>query len=374
MVRVALDGMSLSRQGRGVARVLQHVLPLLTGDPRLDCVILSTEEGREFLDFPSAKFHISHPMFHSAWEQFGLPWHARRVQADVIYSHAECGPTWGPPVLLHVPEDPFVRWNGFKAASSRERARRAYQRLTIRRGLYHASFLATSSSACRSELQNRFGRRLGEVSVVPLGVDTQLFHPNLSGTGGESIFHLSSVEARDMTELVVRAYARALSLAPDLPDLFIGGNLGAQYEQICHTARETGVEQRLHLLGRISDEELRQRYASASVCVQPSQYEGFGLQPLEALACGAPLVISPEPSVQEVVGDAAVIARDSSEISLADCIAKLWCDKAQMSSLRKQGPTRAAQFSWERTSTLLADLLLKLAQNKTVSLSLTTES
>ena len=174
--------------------------------------------------------------------------------------------------------------------------------------------------------------------------------------------------------MVVRAYARALSLAPDLPDLFIGGNLGAQYEHICHIARETGVEQRLHLLGRISDEELRQRYASASVCVQPSQYEGFGLQPLEALACGAPLVISPEPSVQEVVGDAAVIARDSSEISLADCIAKLWCDKAQMSSLRKQGPTRAAQFSWERTSTLLADLLLKLAQNKTVSLSLTTES
>ena len=117
-----------------------------------------------------------------------------------------------------------------------------------------------------------------------------------------------------------------------------------------------------------------QRYASASVCVQPSQYEGFGLQPLEALACGAPLVISPEPSVQEVVGDAAVIARDSSELSLADCIAKLWCDKAQMSSLRKQGPMRAAQFSWERTSTLLADLLVSLAQSKAVSPSLTTQS
>ncbi len=125
MVRVALDGRSLSRQGRGVTRVLQYVLPLLTRDPRLDCVILSTEEGREFLDLPSAEFHVAPPMIHSAWEQFGLPWHARKVRADVIYSLAECGPTWGPPLLLHVTEDPFVRWNGAKAESSRERVRRA---------------------------------------------------------------------------------------------------------------------------------------------------------------------------------------------------------------------------------------------------------
>ena len=308
LVRVALDGMSLRRQGRGVARVLKHVLPLLTRDPRLDCVILSTQEGREFLDFIPAEFHIARPMSQSAWEQFGLPWHARRVQADVIYSHAECGPTWGPPLLLHVPEDPFVRWDGAKADSPRERVRRAYQRLTIRHGLHHASLVATSSPVCRSQLTNRFGPHLGRISVIPLGVDTQLFHPNLSDIGGDSIFHLSSTEARDMSALVVRAYAKALSMAPDLPDLVIGGNLGSQYKRICSTAREIGVDQRLHLLGRISDEELRQHYASAAMCVQPSQYEGFGLQPLEAIACGAPLVILPEPAVQEVVGDVAVVA------------------------------------------------------------------
>ena len=373
LVRVALDGMALRRQGRGPARVLQHVLPLLADDPRLDCVILSTEEGRELFDFRSAEFHVAPSMTQSAWEQFGLPWHARRVRADVIYSLAECGPAWGPPLVLHVPEDPFVRWNGAKADSSRELIRRAYQRLTIRRGLHHASFLATCSSVCSAELEDRFRRHVAGIGVIPLGVDTDLFRPNLSGIGGESIFHLSSIEARDMSTLVVRAYARALALAPDLPDLFIGGNLGAQHERICEVARQTGVDRRLHLLGRISDEELRARYADAAVCVQPSLYEGFGLQPLEALACGAPLVIFPEPTVMEVVGDAALVADSGDEIALATCLAQLWCDKAQMSSLREKGPKRANLFSWKRTSTLLADLLVNVAQNKAVSPNQTTQ-
>lgn len=163
-------------------------------------------------------------------------------------------------------------------------------------------------------------------------------------------------------------------MAPDLPDLVIGGNLGSQYERICSAARETGVDQRLHLLGRISDEELRRRYASAEMCVQPSQYEGFGLQPLEAIACGAPLVISPEPAVQEVVGDAAVIASGGDEISLAHCIERLWHDKAQMTSLREKGPKRAALFPWEGTSTLLADLLVNVTQSNTVNPSFSTLS
>src|SRR5271170_6665351 len=115
--------MALRRERRGVARVLQHVLPLLAGDPRLDCTILTTAEGRESLDSTDAKFHVVGSMTQSAWEQFGLPWYARHVRADAIYSHAECGPLWGPSLLLHVPEDPFVRWEGAGATSLREHVR-----------------------------------------------------------------------------------------------------------------------------------------------------------------------------------------------------------------------------------------------------------
>jgi glycosyltransferase involved in cell wall biosynthesis len=365
LVRVALDGMALRRQGRGVTRVLQQVFPLLVADPRLDCIILTTREGREILDMGSSVcFHEVPQTTQSAWEQFGLPWHARQVRADAIYSHAECGPLWGPPLLLHIPEDPFIRWQDINADSLRERVRRGYQRTTIRRGLHHASVLATSSSACQSALRNRFGPDLSKIAVVPLGVDTELFHPNSAAIRDDGIFHLSSTEARDMSTVVVRAYARALSLTPDLPDLLIAGELGGQRERICDVARECGVDRRLHLLGRISDEALRQRYASAALCVQPSLYEGFGLQPLEALACGAPLVVFPEPAVEEVVGEAAIITRDRNETSLAECIARLWSDKSQRANLRENGRRRATFFSWVRTARLLADLLVEMGRSK----------
>ena len=227
-------------------------------------------------------------------------------------------------------------------------------------GLHHASTLATSSSAGCSALRHRFGPKLGNIALVPLGVDMGVFHPGPGAIREDGVFHLSSAEARDMTSVVVRAYAQALHLAPDLPDLLIAGDPGAQGRRICEAARACGVEHRLRLLGRIPDEELRRHYASAALCVQPSLYEGFGLQPLEALACGAPLVVFPEPAVQEVVGDAALITRDRGESTLARGMAQLWFDAAKRSHLRDRGPKRAATLSWSRTATLLADLLVEM--------------
>jgi glycosyltransferase involved in cell wall biosynthesis len=351
--------MALRRGGRGVTRVLQQLFPLLVADARLDCAILSSAEGRELLELESlAPFHEVPAMSQSMWEQYGLAHSARQVGADAVYSFAECGPLWGPPTLLHVPEDPFVRWQGFKADTHRERVRRTYQRLTMGRGLRHAALLAACSSAGRSALVGRFGLRFDAVEMIPLGVDMRRFHPNSPTLPEDGVFHLSSSEARDMTTLVVCAYAKATSLVPDLPDLFIAGELGLQRTRILDTARACGVDHRVRLLGRISDEELRHRYASAVLCVQPSTYEGFGLQPLEALACGAPLIVFPEPAVEEVVGGAAVFTGERTEHALATAIARLWSEPAQRSVLRDRGPERAQAFSWVRTATLVAELLL----------------
>ena len=149
----------------------------------------------------AVRFREVPSMTQTVWEQYGLARSANQIGADAIYSHAECGPLWGPAVLLHVPEDPFVRWHGCKPDTSREHARRAYQRATMRRGLSHASVVAASSSAGRSALASRFGLDSDTIALVPLGVDTQLFHPIAGAVhgNGNGIFHLSSSEARDMT-------------------------------------------------------------------------------------------------------------------------------------------------------------------------------
>jgi glycosyltransferase involved in cell wall biosynthesis len=128
-----------------------------------------------------------------------------------------------------------------------------------------------------------------------------------------------------------------------------------------------GISGRLRLLGRISDDELRRHYSAAAVCVQPSRYEGFGLQPLEALACGAPLVITPEATVESVVGDAALVAPGASRELLAEAISRLWEDEALRAELARKDPDRAAGFTWEATADRVHRLLLDLARGPKVA-------
>lgn len=365
MTRIVLDGTALRRQGKGVARVLRHVLPLVgtaSGSDDLECAVVTTEEGSRLLGSTASEIVIIPEMPQSVWEQVGLPWYARKLGARAIYSHSECGSLWGPRVVLHVPEDPYTRWRGAPARSSRERGRRVYQRIAMSRGLRHAPVVVTSCNAVAEALAGRFGRYLPHVVVIPLGVDTDIFHPDPTGSRADMVFHLGSADSRDQSTVVVRAYARALRTVPDLPDLVIAGDLGHQSRLVSDAAEHAGIQARVHLLGRVSDDDLRHSYAHAALCVQPARYEGFGLQPLEALACGAPLVVFAEPAVQEVVGDAALIVVDKTEDALAAAMVQLWQDERLRTRLHELGPKRAAELPWSATATRLRELLMTVAE------------
>ena len=104
--------------------------------------------------------------------------------------------------------------------------------------------------------------------------------------------------------------------------------------------------------GYVTDEELRALYSSCRLTVYPSVYEGFGLPPLEAMACGAPVVASRIPVIEETTGDAArlVPATDAAELTRA--VARLLADDAERAALAAAGLERAARFTWERTARL----------------------
>jgi glycosyltransferase involved in cell wall biosynthesis len=358
--RIMLDGMAIRPGGRGVARVLKQVLPLLahrTDGP--EYVIVTSEDGRAAL--PASLEIVTVPrMPMSLWEQLGLPEQARRLRARAVYCHAECGPLWGPPVVLHVPEDPYTRWAFSPADSPKEHVRRVYQRATTRASVLRSPFLITSSQAVADQLIDRFGHALPRTSVVPLGVDDRIFYPDQAPPREDVVFHLGS-EARDQTLFVLRAYARALQLDASLPDLAIAGNLGHLEEPIREQARSLTVEGRVHLLGRVTDEDLRSYYANAALCVQPAIYEGFGLQPLEALACAAVLLISATPAVEEVVQDAAIIVPRRQDLErLATAMAALWSDTAYRRILREKALKRSHHYTWQNTADTLHAILQQL--------------
>jgi glycosyltransferase involved in cell wall biosynthesis len=122
-------------------------------------------------------------------------------------------------------------------------------------------------------------------------------------------------------------------------------------------AREAGV----HLTGFVPAAYLPALYRQAEALAYPSLYEGFGLPPLEAMACGTPVLTANTTSLPEAVSDAAVTVDPTDVDVLADGLARLLFDQALRRDLRARGLVRAAEFRWERTATCMIDLLNKAA-------------
>ncbi len=109
----------------------------------------------------------------------------------------------------------------------------------------------------------------------------------------------------------------------------------------------------------LNDEELRALYSSCRAFVYPSIYEGFGLPPLEAMACGAPVITSRIPALEETTGAAAILVEPTNVEAFAAAIADLLDSDDLRSKLSALGLSRAAEFTWERTASLTLDVYEK---------------
>jgi glycosyltransferase involved in cell wall biosynthesis len=343
VTRYLIDAAELGRNPKGVARVLASLTPrLITRSPDTIFVACAVPSAAEAAGIPIDRVVSVKDTLQSRWEQWGLPRVALELDVAAVYSHRESGALWGPPLVLHVPEDPEVRWERDPPDSAREHIRRAYSRATMRRALGRA-VVAASTAAAAAQLSRRYGLTRGDISIIPLGVDLDLFFPD-SAPRADSVFHLGSSDPRDRTLAVVEGWAAARGSIGDLPRLVIGGGLGELAERVRQRAEQLGVD--ATLTGRLGDEELARQLRHAAVVVQPSSDEGFGLQPLEAMASAAPLVVSRADAVLEVVDDCAIVC-EATASGLADGIVKALQDASR---LRRVARTRAERFTWDASA------------------------
>jgi len=130
----------------------------------------------------------------------------------------------------------------------------------------------------------------------------------------------------------------------DFELVIVGGKNSQVYSQA-----QTPLPEFVKHLGYVSDGELRALYEQASCFVYPSLYEGFGLPPLEAMACGCPVIVSNAASIPEVCGEAAIYCNPYSVEDIADKIEQLLADKSLQEEMRLKGIERAKAFSWDKT-------------------------
>lgn len=172
------------------------------------------------------------------------------------------------------------------------------------------------------------------------------------GLAARFLFYVGGLDRRKNLGVVLRALARLGGRHPEM-QLAIAGRVpapGALFPDWGAEVARLGLAERVRFLGFVAEEEKALLYGAATAFVFPSLYEGFGLPPLEAMACGTPVLCADASSLPEVVGDAGLLLRATAEDAWAEALARVWEDEGLRRDLRERGLARAALFSWQKTA------------------------
>ncbi len=178
------------------------------------------------------------------------------------------------------------------------------------------------------------------------------------GIAGRYVLCVGTIEPRKNLVAAIQAFEHASEeLGADL-ELVLAGAVGWMADETLTAARAAGP--RVRLIGRLPDSRLPALYRGAEALLYPSHYEGFGLPPLEAMACGTPVIVSRNSSLPEVVGEAGVYCGTDSE-SIAAALVALLADSGRRARLGRAGLERARLFTWEAAAEQVRGIYYELA-------------
>jgi glycosyltransferase involved in cell wall biosynthesis len=180
------------------------------------------------------------------------------------------------------------------------------------------------------------------------------------GLTDDFILFVSTIEPRKNLPTLLKAYRRMIDVYHPRATLVIAGAQGWLTERVQETVASLKLGECVRFLGAVSVEELLYLYNAARLLALPSFYEGFGLPPLEAMACGTPVVVSNISSLPEVVGDAAKLVDPNDEEAWSVALWRILSDNGLQAEMRKKGLVRAATFSWQRAARETLDVYRKV--------------
>lgn len=313
---------------------------------------------RQGLEIVRPRWSTTAPLKRIAWEQLAAPFALQRDQVDLLHAMAFVSPLISPcPTVITVLDLGFLHYpEAFK------RGKRAYLQWMTYLSVKRARRVIAISENTRRDIIARYGVPPERVKTVYCGVD-QRFQPlpgkeiaafrRRKGLPERLILFLGTIEPRKNVASLIAAYARLLERAPaktaDLA-LVIAGAKGWFYDDILAQIEALGLAQRVLMPGYVRETEKPMWYNAATCFCYPSLYEGFGLPPLEAMACGIPVVTSDRSSLPEVVGDAAQMVSPLDIEALTAALHRLIADPSLCAEYAQRGRTQAKRFSWEQAA------------------------
>ena len=359
-----MNGSALLSPLTGIGQYTKNLAEALIASGEVDLSIfylftwsreIRTEPIRNITKFKEfIKKIVPHPYVVSrALQQMKFTQGARRLKLQLYHepnflSHRFLGPTV---ITAH-----DLSWIRFPETHPSERVK-IMNRL-FPRSLARANHVITDAAYTRNEIIAEFGISPDRITAVPLGARA-IFRPrnkeecrevltarNLSYRS--FILCVGTLEPRKNLELVIRTYAQLPKLFREKHPLVLVGMRGWLTSDLESTMRPLVEAGQVRPLGFTSDSDLAALYAGAMVLVYPSLYEGFGLPPLEAMACATPVIVSNRATLPEVVGDAGEMVEPTDAEGLTALLQRLADDPAHWQQRAELCRQRASEFSWER--------------------------
>ena len=294
------------------------------------------------------------------WEQTTLRGAVRADSPDVFFAPAYTAPlALGIPFAVTIHDISFMAHPGW--FRRRERWRR---RFLARRMAASASVIFTDSAFSRSEISSRLGVNSERLILIPPGAPEPVHHTdsNRPSPRHPLVLYVGTLlNRRNLPELIA-AFAKATAARPDARLAIVGGDRTWPPQNLSQTAAAFGVAHKTDLNSYLPHDALRDLYARASVFVFLSEYEGFGLTPLEALSAGVPIVVLDTPVAREVYGDAAEFVGVGDIDAAAGAIRRFLDSPALAREQLSHAPAILARYSWDRAADRTLQHLERIAR------------
>ncbi|MBI4049194.1 MAG: glycosyltransferase family 4 protein [Candidatus Doudnabacteria bacterium] len=325
-------------------------------DAKNDYVLYFRSQPQDWFQQLPPNFKLKVIPFPKFWTQLRISWEILWHPVDVLAILASALPIWHPANSVVTVHD--VAWKLFPEAFTP--FMRRYLEWSTSFAVRSASKVIAVSESTKRDLVKYYQINPEKIEVIPLAAGEQFrpqsyeqSQPILDKFGlvyQKYILFVGTMQPRKNIPRLVEAFIRLKQKNHIEEKLVIVGKKGWLWQPIEKKIAEGGLGQAVKVLDYVTDEDLPALFSGASVFTLPALYEGFGIPPLEAMACGVPVVVSNVSSLPEVVGDAGILVDPNSVDSIAEGLLKGLTDKEFKASMVQKGLEQAAKFSWEETA------------------------